>query len=128
MRIVGDQDLGREQIAHVPIGLDPTDHRLDLPEQDLQEAIVELAGHLGYMHYHTHDARRSPQGFPDLVLVHAPRRRTIYAELKSMKGHLTEAQTRWLHALAEAGNHVHLWTPADWITGGIERELRGPRI
>ncbi len=99
-----------------------------MPERDLQAAVIELAGHLGYRHYHTHDARRSPQGFPDLVLVKGRARRTLYVELKAMRGHVTEAQEDWLHELAEAGNHVHLWTPADWITGAAERELRGPRI
>ena len=128
MRIIADQDtIGMDQIAAVP---DPYegDHRLDMPERDLQAAVVDLAAALGYMHYHTHDARRSPKGFPDLVLVNAPRRRTLYVELKSQKGHVTRAQAEWLHALAQAGNHVHLWTPVDWISGAIERELRGPRI
>ena len=127
MRITAGQELGRTQIAHVP---DPyeDDHRLDMPEADLQAAVIDLARHLGYRHHHTYDSRRSPKGFPDLVLVHGPRRRTLYVELKSMKGHLTRDQTGWLDELAEAGNHVHLWTPVDWITGGIERELRGPRV
>lgn len=110
------------------LAVDKTDPRLGMPERALQEAIIELAGHLGYRHYHTHDARRSPQGFPDLLLVHPGRRRTLYAELKSTKGRLTTTQLDWLVDLAVAGNHVHLWRPYDWITGAIERELRGPRI
>lgn len=104
------------------------DPRLGMPERDLQEAVTDLAGALGWLTYHTHDSRRSPAGFPDLVLVNPARRRTLWVELKAMKGHVTRAQAAWLYALAEAGNHVHLWTPAEWLTGTIERELRGPRI
>jgi len=129
MRITApDQVLDRKQVARIPETVRPHDHRLDMPERDLQAAVIDLAAHLGYMHYHTHDARRSPYGFPDLVLVNPPRRRTLFVELKSMKGHVTQAQAEWLTGLASAGNHVHLWTPADWISGAVERELRGPRI
>lgn len=104
------------------------DPRIGIRERDLQDGIMELAATLGFLAYHTHDSRRSPQGFPDLLLVHGPRRRTIYAELKGMRGHVTEAQGLWLYTLARAGNHVYLWTPVDWVTGMIERELRGPRV
>lgn len=99
-----------------------------MSERELQDNVIELAGHLKYLHYHTHNSQRSVAGFPDLVLVNPARRRTLFVELKAMTGRLSQAQSEWLVALAEAGHHVHLWTPVDWVSGVIERELRGPRI
>lgn len=52
------------------------------------------------------------EGFPDLVLARGPA--TIYAELKTKKGKLTDAQKEWLAALAEnPGNKCFVWRPAD---------------
>lgn len=74
------------------------------------------------MVYHTHDSRRSAEGFPDIVAVRD--RELIFAELKKRGGRATEAQIRWLRQLAEVGHLEHaayvepvrayLWTPDDW--------------
>lgn len=74
-----------------------------MTEAQFQSAIITLAIRLGWMHYHTHDSRRSVPGFPDLVLVHPLKRRTIFRELKTMKGRVSAAQTQWLEALTSAG-------------------------
>ena len=100
------------------------DPRLGLPEADLQEAVIAMAGHLGWAHYHTHDSRRSPAGFPDLVLAHPKRGVTMFVELKATKGRISRAQGAWLHILEEAGNQVAVWRPAHWYTGHIEDVLR----
>lgn len=100
------------------------DPRLGMPEKALQETVIELATHLKWSHYHTHNSRRSPGGFPDLVLVR--QRRILYAELKSTTGRVSRTQSAWLQMLADAGQHVHIWRPIDWITGAIETELRRP--
>ena len=127
MRILG-ADTEPDTDIYGSIHLRDDDPRLGMLEHSLQDGILELAEHLGYLTYHTHDSRRSNPGFPDLVLCHPGRRRTIFAELKSTKGHVTRTQDMWLTGLATAGNNVHLWQPYDWVTGGIERELKGPRI
>jgi hypothetical protein len=128
MRIDPDADQLVDYWIKPPPPTMEGDPRLGMREADLQQGVVELAQALGFLVYHTHDSRRSAEGFPDLVLVNAHRRRTLFVELKAMRGHVSDAQRRWLQGLAEAGNHVHLWTPVDWFTGSIERELRGPRI
>lgn len=90
-------------------------------ERQLQDAVVELAGYLGWRWYHTHDSRRSPAGFPDLVLC---RERVIFVELKSRRGTLSAEQAMWLEALRDAGAEVHVWKPRDWANGRVEEILR----
>lgn len=62
--------------------------------------------------YHTHDSRRSPSGFPDLVIVGPGG--CIFAELKSAKGKVTATQQTWIDALKTAGQWVEVWRPDDW--------------
>lgn len=81
-------------------------------EKDFARALVDLAHLTGWLLYHTHDSRRSPAGFPDLVLVRALR--VVYAELKTARGRVTPDQKVWLHALQQAGQEVHVWRPGDW--------------
>ena len=38
-------------------------------EADLQSRLVETAQHCGWLWYHTRRSDKSPEGFPDLVLV-----------------------------------------------------------
>ena len=92
-----------------------------ISERQLQAAILELAGYLGWKSYHTHDSRRSNPGFPDLVLA---RERVIFAELKSAKGQLRPEQMEWRAALDIAGAEYHVWRPQNWVDGDIEKILR----
>lgn len=101
------------------------DPRLGMKESDLQAAVVDLATVYGWLHYHTHDSRRSNPGFPDLVLWHPVKRRTLFVELKSSRGVIRHDQTKVMETLRQAGNVVHLWRPADWLLGIVEHELRG---
>jgi hypothetical protein len=79
-------------------------------EAQFQAQVVELAEWLGYAWYHAHDSRRSPAGFPDLVLVRPRGRglsaRVIFAELK--------AQHVWLTTLIDADAEVYVWRPSDF--------------
>lgn len=99
-----------------------------MTEKELQAAVIELAQLTGWRHYHTYDSRRSPEGFPDLVLVR--RGRLVFAELKSELGRLTVHQKIWLEELADVeryslGNvRVRVWRPRDWLSGAIEEALR----
>lgn len=95
---------------------------LTMSEADLQSAVIDLAKLRGYLCYHTHDSRRSAPGFPDLVF--ARRDRLVFAELKSDKGRLSDAQSKWLATLVLFGAEVHIWRPADLRSGLIAALLR----
>jgi hypothetical protein len=94
---------------------------LAMSEAQWQAAVLDLAHALKWEHYHTHDSRRSPSGFPDLVLV---RDRVIFAELKSERGDLVGTQYEWLMRLVHAGMEAYVWRPSDWPE--VERILRVP--
>ena len=88
--------------------------------------VVQLAQLCGWLVYHTHDARHSAAGFPDLVLVRG--RRLVFVELKRDGEWPATAQRAWLVALAETGGaEVYVWHEADWRSGAIERTLRPGR-
>ena len=93
-----------------------------MSEEDLQQAVIDLAETLGWLCYHTHDSRRSQPGFPDLVMVRAPR--ILFAELKADKGVITNEQHQWMLALRETPAEVHLWRPEHWNDETIEKALR----
>lgn len=89
-------------------------------ETDFRESIQGFAKLFGWMYYHTHDSRRSPEGFPDLVLVKPPR--FIVAECKVGDNKPTQQQEDWLSASAACpGVETYLWYPDDWDE--IERVL-----
>lgn len=91
----------------------------DVSEKALQSAVVRLAQQAGYLVYFTWSSKRSPEGFPDLILApgptctHVPR--ICYAlELKTATGHVTLPQQAWLDALAQCtGVHAAVVRPAD---------------
>jgi len=87
-------------------------------EAELQEAVRSAALMGGWRFYHTHDSRRSPAGFPDLVLLHPKRRLLLFVELKSATGRLSLDQADWLDCLGEIGQdcgrvYAEVWRPAD---------------
>jgi len=96
----------------------------DIPEKQFQASVAQLARMRRWETYHTYDSRRSNPGFPDLVLVRAPR--IIFAELKTLKGKLTASQERWIAALSACPEavEVYVWRPNDWSDGTIEQTLK----
>lgn len=85
---------------------------LNLTEKEWQSKVTDLATLHGWRWYHTHDSRRSPSGFPDLVLVRGDR--VIFAELKKENGKVSPHQTAWLTALTATPAEVYVWRPSDW--------------
>jgi hypothetical protein len=81
-----------------------------ITERAWQQQVLELATLYRWAWYHTHDSRRSPAGFPDLVLV---RERLVFAELKTDKGRLSTNQLCWQNLLNHAGAEVYVWRPRD---------------
>ncbi len=93
-----------------------------MSEDQLLQAVTELARILGLLAYHTRDSRRSAPGFPDLVL--AGRGGVLFVELKSQGGQLSAHQQDWRYMLQAAGQRWRLWRPADLEAGLVCRELR----
>jgi hypothetical protein len=91
-----------------------------LNERAFQQQVLGLARLCGWSWYHTHDSRRSPAGFPDLVLCKPPR--LLVVELKSQAGRVRPEQAVWLDALRRCGVDARLWRPGDWAE--IERTLK----
>lgn len=100
----------------------------DMREAVLQARVEQHARALGWLAYHTHDSRRSAAGFPDLVLVHAGQRRTLFRELKTQRGRVSPAQADWLRALVLAGEDAAVWRPADLLSGHVDDQLRSPAV
>ncbi|VXA93085.1 VRR-NUC domain-containing protein [Citricoccus sp. K5] len=96
-----------------------------LTEKQLQGTITDMATLLGWRWFHVHDSRRSPAGFPDLVLVHPGQGRTLWRELKTAKGRVSPDQKVWLADLVAAGEDADVWRPADLASGRVLAELRG---
>jgi predicted GNAT family acetyltransferase len=63
-------------------------------EAAFQVRVIALLTAHGYACYHTHDARRSEPGFPDLIAIRGSRLLAI--ELKVGRYQLTTAQREWL--------------------------------
>ena len=78
-----------------------------MSEEDFQNTILELGKLYGWLCYHTHDSRRSREGFPDLVL--GRNGVPLFAELKTDKGRVSNDQILWL--LATDGV---IWRPKHW--------------
>lgn len=84
-------------------------------EAEFQDAVLDLALINGFRYYHTHDSRRSPSGFPDLVLARPPF--VIFAELKRASGEVSPTQKSWLEALGCCTHpETYLWRPDDFST------------
>ncbi|WP_213816261.1 VRR-NUC domain-containing protein [Glaciihabitans sp. dw_435] len=94
-----------------------------MSEKQFQDVVIAAAERRGFLVYHTHDSRRSQAGYPDLHLVHTTRRRSLFRELKTMKGKTSKAQNIWLAALTNAGHDAGVWRPIHWFDKTIEREL-----
>lgn len=83
-------------------------------EKQWQQMVLNLAHMRGFRSYHTFDSRRCTPGFPDLVLVRAPR--VLFVELKTdaKTSRLSPAQREWLADLGECpGVESFVWRPAD---------------
>jgi hypothetical protein len=93
-----------------------------LTEKAFMQQVVDLATLHGWLVYHTYDSRRSSPGFPDLVMVKG--NTLLFAELKTEKGKLSQAQGQWLEALSKVETiSSHIWKPSDWQE--IEMMLKG---
>ena len=94
----------------------------EVSEAEFQKAVISLAKLHGWKVMHTQMAQIRPgkwitpntgdQGFVDLVMTH-PTRGTIFVELKTTKGIVSNKQWEWIHALEDSGEEVYVWRPKD---------------
>jgi hypothetical protein len=81
-------------------------------EKAFMATVVKFARRRGYTVYHTHDSRKSAEGFPDLII--AKTGRLVVAELKMVGNAPTVAQEVWLDLFKSAGILTFVWYPRDW--------------
>jgi VRR-NUC domain len=89
-------------------------------ENEVKAAVIKALKDHGWWYTHFRPLRREGgrwetaiegmQGFPDLFAV---RERTVYLELKTMQGRLSEWQKEWIGRLRAAGQEVYVVTPAN---------------
>jgi hypothetical protein len=119
VRVVGSGgagDRGRES-ADTPGRVRP-----HVSERVFQQAVLRVAKEAGWAGYFTKDSRRSPSGFPDLILVRDNVQ--LCWELKSADGIVTLQQAHWLRLLGQVTRvEADIWRP-DEMAMMIER-LRG---
>ena len=84
-----------------------------MTEAEFQRKITDLCDWLGLKWHHETDSRKSKQGFPDLVIVGTE---VIFAELKSKRGKVTDAQAEWISSIQNAKGTAYVWKPDDWPT------------
>ena len=90
-------------------------------EKQFQQAVREYARITGWRDFCHWLSIRSPAGYPDLTLLRPPR--VVFAELKTERGRVSDAQQETLALLGQCpGVETYLWRPADWPT--IEEVLR----
>jgi hypothetical protein len=92
-----------------------------MSEGELERKVRGICRDLGLLAYHTHDSRRSPEGYPDWTFC-GPRG-VMWRELKRENGGVTAAQKTWLAALVAAGQDACIWRPSDLLSGRIARKL-----
>lgn len=110
----------------------------NMTEAELVDSVIDLAQRLGFLVAHFRPAMLADgryrtavqgdgKGFPDLVLVRDSSPRLLFAECKSETGKLTVEQEEWIRRLrlAHFKAAVCLWRPRDWLSGEVERVLRG---
>lgn len=113
---------GREAVGGVLVVKEQT-------EAQFQAAVIQYAKLRGWMHYHTHNSRRSVAGFPDLLFLRACSNGSdvemVVAELKAERGRISPEQEQWLamfHQIPGRYVRTYLWRPTDWAE--IEAVLR----
>lgn len=87
----------------------------EMTERQLQDRIIAYCQWLRLKVYHVNRSDKgvvSSKGFPDLVI--AGPMGTIFVELKSQAGKVTEEQKEWLAVLSRSQDHVYVWRPEDW--------------
>ena len=108
-------------------------------EEHFQQRLIKTAVLCGWLVYHTHDSRKSREGFPDLILVKEGVRKGVLLALELKRGRKEvramlqpanksgRKQLAWIQALGEVETvHAEVVTPddeqriMDMLTGKVE--------
>ena len=119
--------------------------QLPYPEAQLQKDVGELLTLYGWLWTHYRPARtktgwvtaiQGSPGFPDIVAVRGDR--LLFIELKGRDslgqgGKVRKEQWDWIKALVDIdrlneGVSCHLWEPADWEDGFIQKVLKAEGV
>lgn len=92
-------------------------------EREFQAMVVAHAKRRYWTVWSTWSSRHSPEGEPDLRLLSVIQRRHVWAELKTERGRLTDAQRVALEYLRRAGFEADVFRPRD--AGRLVRILDG---
>ena len=84
-----------------------------ITEKQFQEEIRKAALIHGWRFFHPWLSIHSTGGFPDCTMVHAKKKRLIFAELKPEGKYPTRDQKQWLEDLLSVGVEAYLWHPSD---------------
>jgi hypothetical protein len=90
-----------------------------MTHSELQDLIIAACASLG-LHVHHCQMNRSHAGFPDLVIIG---RRVLWRELKVPPDTTTSKQRLIGYWLQIGGQDFGVWTPAEWESGEIRKEL-----
>jgi hypothetical protein len=93
--------------------IDVDDYRQFATEAAFEQAVVELAGYLGWECFHVHDARRFWPGYPDWTAFRPGRH--LWFELKRESGTLDTRQQVWQQRIRDAAGECYCWRPSDWL-------------
>lgn len=80
-------------------------------ERELHAWVVDYAVATGWLTYSVPDSRRTPRGFPDLVLIREDR--ALFIELKTETGRVRVEQEIWLGRMEACGLTTRVWRPSD---------------
>ncbi len=82
-------------------------------EKEWQKRVEDVLRQYGWLVFHTLRSKGSTPGYPDICAVKGER--LLYAELKTEKGRLSEAQNEWMDALARVPcAEVYIWRPSQF--------------
>ena len=92
-----------------------------MTEAQLEAEVRLLLARLRLYGYHPYDARGSPRGWPDWVIVGTD---VLFRELKDDHSRLRPEQRRVGYLLQAAGADWAVWRPEDLRAGRIAQELQ----
>ena len=104
------QDLN----SHTPVERYVAEYpREDKWQKVAERFFVPKTMDFGCLIYHTKISERSHPGFPDICVMEPVSGITVFAELKTETGKVTQSQYEWLMASQACGHWTFVWRPSE---------------